>query len=353
MRFGCVKTGFDSRRPDRKFGETKCSCRVRNGNAGGIPRNFGEIVKTGFPARRASLAEAGGDSQQPDQNNWRAYSGSSMKKISLENFWKVWRRAAMVGAVLFLLVVFFWGVERSLPGGLLYPIKIGIFEKIIGWLAFSDKAKLANRIDVLDTRLSEALSLVNGSGITPKNRTKIEALFTEQFSATKNLIDGLQAKGDVAGAAHAASLLEVSLSGYETIFLEVRVRQTDAKDQIDSLGAKISDARPVIQAMRSALESRLASLGDEQSIKKAAEVEAGFADEATLAAEEFAAGMNLSTEAASQNSARIAVAKDLLSQGKDKLEAGEPGLAFVLFSQSFRVAESEILTLRIRNSLAI
>ena len=259
----------------------------------------------------------------------------------------------IAGVALLLAVTIFWGAERSLPGSLWYPIKTGIIEKITGLLAFSDTAKLSYRIDTLDARLSEALALVTGVGITPENRVKLGALFMDQFSEAKNLIDGLQAKGDIAGAAHAASLLEVSLSGYETTFLEVRVRQTGAKDQIDSLGAKIADARPVIQEMRSALESRLASLGDEQNIKKAAEAEVGFANEAILAAEEFAAGLNLRAEAASQNSARIAVAKDLLSQGKDKLEAGESGLAFVLFSQSFRVAESEILTLRVRNALAI
>ena len=77
-------------------------------------------------------------------------------------------RLALTG--LFALVLAFTGTayasQYSLPGDLLYSVKVGITEPATGVIAFSDDAKVAWHAEVAETRLAEAEALTAKGTLT-------------------------------------------------------------------------------------------------------------------------------------------------------------------------------------------
>lgn len=257
---------------------------------------------------------------------------------------------ATVFLVLVVTVSLLLAAHFSLPGSALYALKLAITEPIADFFVFTNEAKLKRETERIQTRAEEVITLVTGSGILPKDRVALEKELTERSSEVRNRIDTLQASGDVAGALRAASEFEVTLSGLETIFLEVRTTISGVLEQIDPVGEKIEKALVDITQVRSAFEGKLLSENRDESHRSEAEEALVLVDRTMAEFNEYIdANAALLKDAAFLGvKGNYKVAEDLRRQSREKLDTGEFGASLQLAYHAYRVAAQEHLILDIR-----
>jgi hypothetical protein len=118
---------------------------------------------------------------------------------------------ALVAVALILVVggTTAFAAEGTLPGDLLYPVKVGVNEPFTGALAFSNTAKATWHADVAETRLSEAETLAENGTLTASTSDELETNFNEHASAVAMLARDIGAEN--ADSGHAISLKFSSL----------------------------------------------------------------------------------------------------------------------------------------------
>lgn len=70
-----------------------------------------------------------------------------------------------------------FAAQGALPGDLLYPVKVGITEKVEGALAFSDGAKASFETSLADRRLTEAETLAAEGKLSESDANELKASF--------------------------------------------------------------------------------------------------------------------------------------------------------------------------------
>ena len=107
-------------------------------------------------------------------------------------------RPMMIGFSLLVFLAISFGIgaaaEKTLPGDLLYPVKIGINEKMRSVLAFSEESKAEVETELSEQRLSEAETLASRNKLDEKTRAKIEENFTKHADKARSRIENLQKK---------------------------------------------------------------------------------------------------------------------------------------------------------------
>jgi hypothetical protein len=88
--------------------------------------------------------------------------------------------------------------EGSLPGDLLYPIKVGITEPIRGVLAFSSEAKAVWNANIAVTRLAEGEALATRGELTATTSAELAADFKEHAQAFTVLANDIGSSSPVA-----------------------------------------------------------------------------------------------------------------------------------------------------------
>lgn len=92
----------------------------------------------------------------------------------------------------FAVVLFMSGTvsafaERALPGELLYNLKIGVNEEVLGWFRFSPLAKAEWSVELAERRLEEIEITESNSAISADVKINLENQFAEQIQrAEKN-----------------------------------------------------------------------------------------------------------------------------------------------------------------------
>jgi len=107
--------------------------------------------------------------------------------------------------------------EQSLPGDLLYPVKIIVNENIKTVLAFSTEAKAKVNLRVAEKRLEEAEKLIALGQLTEEKQTKIIERFQKKVSVAREKVDKLSADKDYETAADLGRDIDSSLRAHEII----------------------------------------------------------------------------------------------------------------------------------------
>lgn len=108
-----------------------------------------------------------------------------------------------------------YAAEHSLPGDLLYAVKINIDEPLAGALAVSDSARAAWQVELADRRLAEAEALAAQGKLTPA----VSAAAAQQITQTTERVSvavshSSKNPGSVASIAATQAQLETSLSAH-------------------------------------------------------------------------------------------------------------------------------------------
>jgi hypothetical protein len=125
-----------------------------------------------------------------------------------------------VVAVLAGLIVASSGVafaaSRAVPGDMLYPIKVGINEKVMGYMAISNERKATVEAHLAAERLEEAQQLHAEAKLDDTTAQHLRTNFNAHVSAFETRVEKIK-KVDVEQAATVEANFKSSLSNYSTV----------------------------------------------------------------------------------------------------------------------------------------
>ncbi|OHA46700.1 MAG: hypothetical protein A3A80_02465 [Candidatus Terrybacteria bacterium RIFCSPLOWO2_01_FULL_44_24] len=258
-----------------------------------------------------------------------------------------------------------FAAENSLPGEILYPVKVNIIEEVRSALASSTETKAKWESERMAVRLEEAEALANNGQLTPKLRAEIEYNFEKHAQRVDEHVAKLEDEGNVRAVAQVSSNLEVSLEVHQAI-LENLADQESAAEEIDNgvigqseeLLIKIEEKKDFASLDRQDSEEKVY---EQPTDAAEATAQAGLqeAEKRIVQVQDFIYNDNKSSKSSADFSlmersrARLLSAKQILDDGKVKLEAKDYAEAFVLFQAADRAARRAQLIMETKNNLDI
>jgi hypothetical protein len=173
-------------------------------------------------------------------------------------------------AAVLLIIVSLGGTayasESSLPGDLLYSVKIGVTEPIQTALVPSERGKAAWNAILAERRLEEAAELAAQNRLTPAAQSELAANFTAHVTASEKHATRLETSGDTTGSLSVQSDLEARLTAHEQILgvianhyaVATSTEVADTKASLTVLLATVRSHQDEISTSRLALENSMA-----------------------------------------------------------------------------------------------
>ena len=93
-----------------------------------------------------------------------------------------------------------YAAEGTLPGDLLYPVKITVNESVRGALAFSAASKAEWHATAAERRMVEVETLADRGALTPEVRSELEANFEDHAQEIEGIVDEAEVKDPVRAA---------------------------------------------------------------------------------------------------------------------------------------------------------
>ncbi len=165
------------------------------------------------------------------------------RAVKTPYFFFAYQRAAMSFALVALVLIggtTTYAAQGSLPGGVLYPVKIYVNENVQEVLAVSDVAKVSFHTSVAQERLKEAEALANEGKLDAQVATEIETNFNEHVAKAENIATTLE-ENDIASGVNARVTLDSSLAVHGTILARIGDSSKDVatKENSNSFATKV------------------------------------------------------------------------------------------------------------------
>ena len=231
-----------------------------------------------------------------------------------------------------------FAAEKALPGDVLYPVKVHVNEEVRGLASLSPEAKANWEAMLAARRLEEAEELAVKSNLSSDVRAGLESNFQEHADKAQAKIASLKGE-DAKVAADIASNLAVSLRAHDHILLNIGdSKKGEVRMELNSLSAKVQQEERDAEEHKANKEDKIFVRADVQS---AAEARMNAANNKIAEVQKFidAKKADIGATATTQIQARLDVAKDLVVQGKAKLDAKAYGEAFLLFGKAHAKAQ--------------
>jgi len=259
-----------------------------------------------------------------------------MKEMTASHFsWAgLWRP---VSVALGLVIVIGAGIssaaEGSLPGDLLYPVKISFNEGLRTKLASSPDAAAVWATARIDRRLVEAETLAVNNDLDSAKQDKIVALLKSAISTSGESPLSVKPELKATLKAHSRILENISVS----------LPNNESRDSLGNLSSLVQGEEAEL-----AKDEVATSLAEESTVakdktsaeKRAREVIKLFESSKT----------NLNSERLSELNQRLQIIQKGLDDGEAKLKSGDLGQAQSSFQQSDNVAKETKILLRAKNS---
>src|SRR5688572_6369383 len=216
-----------------------------------MDENFGKIFDE---ARRLSLTA---DEKSAGREMLRSYMALTPMRVSAEAAARPARKPffsfsspALIGRAMsvFSLALAFlvsagsvsYAAEGSLPGDVLYPVKVGINEEVRAKLAPTARARAAWETERAERRLAEAEVLATRGELGPQTRVALEAEFRRHAGRAKERIAGFSSAADLGVAADISAHFEGSLNAHKKIMAMLAAQADDDDDtEVQALEASI------------------------------------------------------------------------------------------------------------------
>lgn len=241
--------------------------------------------------------------------------------------------------------------ENTLPGDVLYPVKVEVNERVRGWVAVSDDAEARLQVDLAARRLEEAEKLAKDGRLDADVRAKIEANFDDHAARVASRIEAMQSKSDGdTNAVELTSRFEASLRAHEEILKRLAEEKGD-DGSVASIAARVASVSDTVDAVRTEAETGVASSDDDGDDtnkvdrKTAAERAQKRAEQKIKDVKAFFEKPSAAVAPDAEAREKIALAEKLLESGKEYMKLGAYGKAFVTFQESWNVAQKAWIVL--------
>lgn len=153
-----------------------------------------------------------------------------------------------------------FAAENSLPGDVLYPVKVNLNENIISALNFTPEAKAAWELAKTSRRLTEAGQLAAQGKEDSAAQAELASNFEDNSTAVQESIRSLKEQGNVKMAAKLASKFEATLKAHQEILDAVTSAQntTGTLELQNNLNDKLAET----EAVRAVLEAEIVTSVD-------------------------------------------------------------------------------------------
>ena len=139
-----------------------------------------------------------------------------------------------------------YAAEGSLPGDLLYPVKVNINESVQVWLATSDEAKARLGANLAEKRLEEAEALAAEGRLNAEVRANIEFRFEEHAKSFDKSAKKIEAREDTKASAEFYSDFEASLRAHERILSQLGYEKDETKHEVEPIILRVNSLAGVV-----------------------------------------------------------------------------------------------------------
>lgn len=229
--------------------------------------------------------------------------------------------------------------NRSLPGDVLYPVKVGVNEKILQVLAFSDQQKLKVSIKLAEARLKEAEKLAIGGKMTETSHQEIKQNFNNKANEVAKTLQAMNEQKKYDDAAKIASDFEISLDAHNNILEKVSPKSKNVDSlitEIASAAKKAADSR--LDSVKKEIESQKEEAQIKTAQKQMQKAESALSESQELFENEKS---NIPPDVMARIQDNLSMASQKINDGKDKMQDNSKDYrqAVILFQQAFITAK--------------
>lgn len=140
--------------------------------------------------------------------------------------------------------------RNSIPGDVLYPVKINLNEKVETFTALSPEAKATVEAKHVDERLTEAEQLTEQDKFNNGLKTQVETQFSQDLQNAMIHVNTLNSKGDSKSAKRVKASVENSLQKHKVVVEEILNNKNSRLKKVTSKATLINPESPTINTMR-------------------------------------------------------------------------------------------------------
>jgi len=231
--------------------------------------------------------------------------------------------------------------EGTLPGDMLYPVKVSINEEVRSAFSLTAQSQADWAINRTERRLKEASELALRGKLDAETQSTIDEHLTVHIDTVHKNTARLELEKEDDAAVDAEEKLHAVLDAHGRVLAQVRgvIDDDDIRGHVDEIVASLALKANVTERRESSLEAQLESRSP-VSIIKAAEGRREAARAHIQVAERFLARIEsrLSEGTATEARTKITTAQNLYTQGEAALDAEDAEKAYTDFMAAFRTA---------------
>lgn len=250
----------------------------------------------------------------------------------------------MIATLIVAILLAFGGgtaaaAENTLPGDLLYPIKVKVNEEVRAALAVTSEAKVAWDARRAERRLEEVEKLAEGGQLTTSTSQMLAGKFKEFSDKADARLEKLQTSGKLSEeqAQKLKENFEVAIKAHNEVLSRLQEKELEKgklKSLVDSLRGQVSST------MKDRLEYEWELLKNNASttLKTAAENRKNAAQNKISEVEKFIANNEnkVSAENKAEAMKKLEEAKKVVAEGDQKYIEGKYGEAIIKYSEAHR-----------------
>jgi hypothetical protein len=221
-----------------------------------------------------------------------------------------------------------FAAEGSLPGDILYPVKIKINENLIAAVKFTPEDKASWEVDKTERRLTEASTLISKGSTNSAAKEEVETSFDNSSNQAQDGIKSLENEGNATTAAEIAAKLEAILKVHQQILNAVK----DGQDSTSTvtLEDKVSDKLAKVEVVKALIQAKIAANTDQKAVSSDAQNGIQKAKDKIYSVRKFVKNNSdkLSIEATKDANRKLSDADLRVKDAQGKLKDGISGEAF-------------------------
>lgn len=252
-----------------------------------------------------------------------------------------------------------YAAEGSLPGDLLYPVKINVTEQVVTWATRSPRRQAIWHTQLVERRLEEVERLASRGFLDNIKAAEVEARIETETNNVASHIDALENKKELETAATISSNLESTLRAHERILLNLTARTPQSRDDKESkknheesskMAESLKEKRNRMTNKRTSLEAKIATSTESSATIKRRSVETTASEVTTLLT-----SLSSSLDIPARTKAKIRLERDkkMIREGSAAMELKSNGDAFRLFQKAERSLQETRLILEAHKKLNI
>ncbi len=287
-------------------------------------------------------------------NNWRDLKSPKLSIISL--YFNQFKN--MPALIIALIVALSGGTSvaavNSLPGDVLYPVKVSVNEPIAGLFTVSQEAKTVRQEKLAERRLQEVEELVAKGVFDEEKRSEIETRLSDHINKFSTNVSVLASDKDKAiSSSELTARLEAALIAHQDVLGKVTIKidtSTSTREELVAIISLLKKSEGDVKGHRERIDLRLgedsSDEDDNATTTKATTTKESLLGKQGAAENVLASALRayervkpeLSSEVNLKASEIFAKATSTLAEGKAKAEKGEYADASEKFHEVIKLA---------------